>query len=209
MEWITQNYLVSTDKDLLQVSKIHDYLSTQAYWCLGIPKETIKKAIEGSLCFGLYQYALDSKRIQIGFARVVTDQSTFAWLCDVYIEEKHQKQGLAKWLIECVMSHPELQNLRRICLTTKDAHGLYEKFGFKVTSTPESWMEIKDNDLYKKGATAQNAHGAVSDAFAYGIDVSLVESNLLISPQERMERHESAFELATELRRAGEHLSKT
>lgn len=147
MEWSTSEFLISTDKTLLQVDAIHHFLSTQAYWCLGIPKSTVQKAISSSLCFGLYD---NVQKKQIGFARVVTDTATFAWLCDVYIEPESRGKGLSKWLMECVVAHPDLKNLRRICLATKGAHGLYEKFGFEKTKTPEYWMEIKDNDVYKK-----------------------------------------------------------
>lgn len=124
-------------------------LSTQCYWCLGIPEKVIKAAVENSICFGVYK-TTEGKPIQVGFARVVTDKATFAWLCDVYIEDADRGKGLSKWLMKCIMSYPELKNLRRFCLATKDAHALYEKFGFHVTQTPSYWMEIKDNDLYKK-----------------------------------------------------------
>ena len=88
--------------------------------------------------------------MQIGFARIVTDEATFAWISDVYVEEEHRKKGLSKWLMECLMTHPSLKNLRRICLATKDAHTLYQRFGFEITTTPRYWMEIKDNDIYTK-----------------------------------------------------------
>lgn len=103
--------------------------------------------MDSSLCFGVYENASGE---QVGFARVVTDQATFAWLCDVYIEEAHRGRGLAKKLMEELKAHPALQGLRRFCLTTKDAHGLYEGFGFQVTQTPEYWMEIKDNGIYQR-----------------------------------------------------------
>jgi GNAT superfamily N-acetyltransferase len=177
MEWKQKDYLISTNSDLLQIEQIHAYLSTQAYWCLGIPKEILKKAIEGSLCFGVYRNT-ECHHLQIGFARIVTDRATFAWLCDVYIENEHRGRGLSKWLMECIASHPDLKNLRRFCLATKDAHGLYEKFGFQVTQTPGNWMEIKDNDLYKKMAANIPA----------------------------IEAHENARELLIDLRNAGEEL---
>lgn len=148
-EWTHGGFTLNTDKSRLQVSRIHQFLSTQAYWCLDIPQETLKKAIDGSLCFGLYTKN-SSEQVQIGFARIVSDGASFAWLCDVYVENEYRGKGLAKWMMECVMSHPHLKNLRRICLATKDAHSLYKKFGFEVTQTPQNWMEIKDNDLYKK-----------------------------------------------------------
>lgn len=148
-EWKQDNFVISTDKERLQPINIHSYLSTQAYWYLGIPLKIVKKAISNSLCFGLFTLEND-KEIQIGFARVVTDNATFAWICDVYIEPSFRNQGLSKWMMECLMSHPDLKNLRRICLATKDAHSLYKKYNFEVTLTPQNWMEIKDNDIYKR-----------------------------------------------------------
>jgi GNAT superfamily N-acetyltransferase len=142
-------FSISTDKTLLQVEAVHSFLSTKAYWSLGIPVSTLHKAIDGSICFGLYHDTLNGL-LQIGFARVVTDYATFAWLCDVYVEEAYRGQGLSKWLVESIRNHPDLQGLRRFCLTTKDAQTLYSQFGFEVTKTPEFWMEIKDNDIYKK-----------------------------------------------------------
>lgn len=146
-EWKKENFLLSTDKEYLQYERIHEFL-TGAYWCEEIPLAVVTKAVQGSLCFGLYDAAKNNR--QIGFARVVTDSATFAWLCDVYIEKEYRGQGLSKWMMDCVLSYPALQGLRRICLATKDAHELYAKYGFEVTQSPANWMEIKDNDLYKK-----------------------------------------------------------
>lgn len=140
------NYLISTDKSLLCIDDIHRFLSHKAYWCLGIPKEVVSKAIENSLCFGLFD---ETSKKQVGFARVVTDKATFAWICDVYIEEAYRGRSLSKWLMEVLLSHPDLLSLRRVCLATKDAHDLYKMYGFKVTETPQNWMEVKDNDIYK------------------------------------------------------------
>ncbi len=148
-EWIRDEFILSTDKSRLQRVRIHQFLSTEAYWSLGIPQDIVQKAIEGSLCFGLYVKS-KTQEVQVGFARIVSDRATFAWLCDVYIEKDYRGQGLSKWMMEGVMSHPDVKNLRRFCLATKDAHSLYKKFGFEVTQTPHNWMEIKDNDLYKK-----------------------------------------------------------
>lgn len=143
--WEKEGFLISTDSALLQISKIHDFLSKESYWAREIPLKTLENAIANSLCFGIYE-----NKSQVGFARVVTDFTTFAWLCDVYIEKSLRGKGLSKWLVETVVGHPQLQNLRRICLATKDAHGLYKQFGFEITQNPENWMEIKDNDIYKK-----------------------------------------------------------
>ena len=147
--WNKQNILISTDKSLLDISKIHRFLSVEAYWSIGVPKSVVEKAISNSLCFGVYDQS-ESKKVQVGFARIVSDFASFAWLCDVYIEKSYRGMGLSKFLMTCVTAHPDLQNLRRLCLATKDAHSLYKQFGFKVTESPENWMEIKDNDIYKK-----------------------------------------------------------
>ena len=114
LSWTKEHYLVSTDKSLLQVLRIHNFLSTKGYWCLDIPKEIVEKSIENSLCFGLYNTS--DSNLQIGYARIVSDRATFAWLCDVYIEEENRGHGLSKWLMDCVISHPYLKNLRRIWL---------------------------------------------------------------------------------------------
>jgi GNAT superfamily N-acetyltransferase len=139
---------ISTEKLKLQIEPIHRFLSQEAYWSLGVPLEVVKRAISGSLCFGVYDKHAHGQ--QVGFARVVSDQATFAWICDVYVEKEYRGRGVSKWLMENLMSHSELKGLRRICLATKDAHALYEKFGFIVTQTPDNWLEIKDNDIYKR-----------------------------------------------------------
>ncbi len=138
---------ISEDKSLLQVDVIHQFLSEKAYWCLGIPKETVIKAIESSLCFGLFQS--ESKKL-IGFTRVVTDGATFAWICDVFILDEYRKRGYSKLLMDFVMKKLKPMNLRRISLATKDAHSLYKKFGFNLSETPQYFMEIKNNDVYKR-----------------------------------------------------------
>lgn len=99
------------------------------------------------MCFGLYDTSLN---IQIGFARVITDQATFAYLCDVYVEDSYRGKGLSKWLMSCIQSHQSLQGLRRFMLATKDAHGLYKQFGFKVSNNPDRLMEIVNPDIYKQ-----------------------------------------------------------
>lgn len=139
-------FFISEDRKLLQLERIHLFLSKHTYWAQDIPKEYVAKAIENSLCFGVY----NQSKQQIGFARVVTDYATFAYICDVYIEDIFRGHGLSKLLMQTIMKHAALKNLRRICLATKDAHKLYEKFGFEATKTPENWMEIKDPDIYKK-----------------------------------------------------------
>ncbi|PWT97873.1 MAG: GNAT family N-acetyltransferase [Bacteroidetes bacterium] len=136
-------YSISTDTSRLDLKVIHGYLS-RSYWAEGIPVEIIKKSIEGSMCFGVY----DGVK-QIGFARVVTDNATFAYLCDVFILEEYRGQGLSVWLMEIITSHPELSGFRRWMLGTRDAHGLYKKFGFVELSNPERFMQIHNPDVYK------------------------------------------------------------
>ena len=138
---------VSTDKSRLQIDRIHRYLSEEAYWCLGIPRETVVHAIENSMCFGVYDPV---SHTQVGFARVISDYATFAYLCDVYVETGARGHGASKQMMEAIVKHPDLQGLRRFCLTTRDAHGLYSQFGFSVTKTPANWMEIKDDLIYTK-----------------------------------------------------------
>ncbi len=145
--------LVSTDPARLDLDVIHGFLS-QAYWSEGIPREVLERAIRNSLCFGVY---VDGA--QVGFARIVTDRATFAYLADVFILESHRGRGLSKLLMEVIMSHPDLQGLRRFSLGTRDAHGLYRQFGFESPKMPERLMEIVDLDIYKKQRAASD-HGS-------------------------------------------------
>jgi GNAT superfamily N-acetyltransferase len=128
-------FTISTDPARLDVDAIHAYLS-RSYWAAGRPREVVARSLTGSLCFGLY----DGER-QIGFARAITDRATYAYLADVYILEEYRGHGLGEWLIETVVSHPDLQGLRRFGLVTQDAHGLYRKFGFAELTHPERHME--------------------------------------------------------------------
>jgi GNAT superfamily N-acetyltransferase len=144
------HFFLSTDKSRIQIDRVHRFLSLEAYWCLGIPTKTVTKAMENSLCFGIYDQSL-TKEIQIGYARIVSDLATFAWLCDLYVEKEYRGLGLSKWLVESILEHSDLRGLRRICLATKDAHTLYTKYGFEVTATPANWLEIKDDAIYQQG----------------------------------------------------------
>ena len=135
-EYRKGDFLISTDPSRLDVDSIHRFLSTSYWETQGISKETIERSIRGSLCFGIY----DGKR-QVGFARVVTDGATFAYLCDDYVEETHRGQGLGKWLMQCIFSHPELQHLHRWVVVTRDAR-LYEKVGFTPLQEPGMYLEI-------------------------------------------------------------------
>ncbi len=128
-------YDISTDPSRLQLDAIHAYL-TQSYWSPGVPRDLVARAIANSMCFGVYL-----GEAQVGFARVVTDKASFAYLADVYVLEAHRGQGLSKRLVETIQAHPDLQGLRRFLLATKDAHGLYAQFGFKPLAAPDRMME--------------------------------------------------------------------
>ncbi|HEX5733307.1 MAG TPA: GNAT family N-acetyltransferase [Blastocatellia bacterium] len=143
-EWRRDGYLISTDKRLLDVPVIHGFLA-RSYWAAGVPLEVVERSIEHSIAFGLYE-----ANRQIGFARAITDRATFAYLADVFILEEFRGRGLGEWLIEAVMSHPELQGLRRWMLVTRDAHGLYRKSGFADLRNPASIMEKTEPAIYSK-----------------------------------------------------------
>lgn len=139
------DFCISTDKTKLDLDAIHDFLSTQAYWCLNIPKEKVQIAIDNSLCFGVYK-----EKKQIGFARIISDFSTIAYLGDVYILKEYRGKGLSKWLMETVMDYSQLQGLRRWILLTGDAHGLYRQFGWTNIADSTKWMEIHNKNVYSK-----------------------------------------------------------
>jgi pyridoxal 5'-phosphate synthase glutaminase subunit Pdx2 len=136
---------ISTDPARLDLDVIHGYL-VQSYWAEGIPRETVARSLRGSLCFGLYHAGA-----QVGFARVITDRATFAYLADVFVLPAHRGHGLGKRLMATIQSHPELQGLRRWLLGTRDAHGLYRQFGFETPADPSLWMEIHRRDVYRAG----------------------------------------------------------
>jgi GNAT superfamily N-acetyltransferase len=143
-EWRRGEYVISTDPSRLDVSAIHAFL-TAAYWAEGVPIEVVRRSIEGSLAFGLYQ-----GEQQIGFARVVSDYATFAYIGDVFVVEGFRGRGLARWLMEVIVGHPRLQGLRRWLLATRDAHGLYRTVGFTPLAAPERWMERRFSDVYRR-----------------------------------------------------------
>ncbi|MDT3401513.1 GNAT family N-acetyltransferase [Mucilaginibacter terrae] len=136
-EFASKGYIISTDKQLLDFEVIYNFLNNESYWSKGIPPERLQRAIENSICFGIYK---ESKLCV--FARVVTDMATFAYICDVFVLSNYRGEGLSKWLIQNIFEHPDLQGLRRWSLATADAHGLYEQYGFTVINKPERWMEI-------------------------------------------------------------------
>jgi GNAT superfamily N-acetyltransferase len=135
-EWTRGGYAISTDPARLNIAMVHEYLSTSSYWAAGRPLEVVRRGIENSLPFGVFK-GIE----QVGFARVVTDYATFAWLADVFVLPAFQGQGLGKWLIGVIVAHPRLQGLRRWVLATKDAHRLYAQFGFTELHAPERFME--------------------------------------------------------------------
>jgi GNAT superfamily N-acetyltransferase len=130
-------FVISTDPARLDLALIHDFLAHRSYWATGRPPDVVRRAVEHSLCFGLYE----GER-QAGFVRVVTDRATFAWLCDVFVLEAYRGRGLGKWLVGCVLAHPDLQGVRRLLLATRDAHGLYERHGFRPLAEPARFLEV-------------------------------------------------------------------
>jgi GNAT superfamily N-acetyltransferase len=138
-EWRRGAYTISTDPQRLDLELIHQYLSTSTYWATGRPLAVVRRSLEHSLCFGLYR-----DEAQVGFARVITDYATFAWVADVFVLEAHRGQGLGVWLMEVILAHPDLQGFRRWALSTKDARELYRRFGFAELARPERWMERRD-----------------------------------------------------------------
>lgn len=135
-------YTISTEREKLDIAVIHNFISTQSYWGVGRPVEVVQKSIENSLPFGIYH-----GDELVGFARIVTDYATFAWIADVFVLEEHRGKGLSKWLMEVILNHPELQGFRRWVLATKDAQELYRKYGFQELKRPERWMERFDPNM--------------------------------------------------------------
>jgi GNAT superfamily N-acetyltransferase len=144
MEWTNNEYSISTDKHRINLAYVHAFLS-HSYWAQHIPLDVVRRSVEGSLCFAVFY-----QEEQIGFARVITDEATFAYLADVFIDERFRGKGLSKWLMEVIMSYPGLQGLRRFLLATRDAHGLYQQSGFTPLTYTDRWMQIHQPDVYKK-----------------------------------------------------------
>lgn len=144
-EWRMNNYLVSTDKGMLDVQAVHHYL-TRSTWAKGIDLDTVSASIKNSLNFGMY-----NNKSQIGFARLITDYSTFAYLCDVYILEQYQGEGLGRWLMECIHNYPCFDNLRRVMLFTTTAPWLYEKLGYEPVNRENYAWTITRPDIYRNG----------------------------------------------------------
>jgi GNAT superfamily N-acetyltransferase len=146
MEWTQGEFLITTDPARVDLDVVHGFLST-AYWCQGIPRERVARSVAASLNFSLYH-----QDRQVGFARVVTDRATFAWVADVFVLESWRGRGLSKWLMRTVVGHPELQGLRRWVLATRDAHALYTQVGFTPLAAPQRFMERWTPDPYRTPA---------------------------------------------------------
>ena len=162
-------YSISTDPARLDLGAVHAYLA-RSYWAAGIPRDVVERAAANSLCFGLYYEsevgdAGAAREEQVGFARVVTDRATFAYLADVYVLEAHRGKGLARWLVGAILDHPELQGLRRFMLVTRDAAGLYARFGFRPPEEPSGIMQIR----------RPNAYGAAPHLLPDTLDTSSIE----------------------------------
>jgi GNAT superfamily N-acetyltransferase len=146
-EWVRGQFVVSTDRGRLDLDAVHGYIST-SYWAAGMPRAVLERAVENSLIFGIY----DGSR-QVGFARAITDLATYAYLSDVFVIEEYRGQGLSKWLMECVLAHPDLQGLRRFALFTRDAQGLYARYGFGPPRGASTYLERWTPDVYAASAT--------------------------------------------------------
>jgi GNAT superfamily N-acetyltransferase len=141
-EWRRDDLVVSTERARIDVDAVHAFLAG-SYWAAGIPREVVERSIHHSLCFGIYR-----QERQVGFARVISDLATFAYIGDVFVVEDERGRGLSRWLLECIREHPALQGLRRWMLATRDAHGLYRRFGFRELRDPALLMELLDPEVY-------------------------------------------------------------
>jgi len=145
--WENGEFQVSDDPERLDLDTIHEFLALHSNWARGIPRSTLEKSIRNSLSFGVFH---GSK--QVGFARVISDSATVAYLGDVFIVPEYRGRGLAKWLMQCIVSHSDLQNLRRWILVTENAHGLYRKYGFTQLARPDRFMELHTPDVYMRAS---------------------------------------------------------
>jgi len=147
VEWHKGEFTVSTDPGRIELDVVHGFL-TECYWAKGIPREVVARSIENSLCLGVY-----GQGKQVGFARVISDYATYAYIGDVFVLESFRGRGLGKWLMECIMQHPCLQGLRRWSLVTRDAHALYAQMRFKPLKNPQNYMEFHQPDVYQQPET--------------------------------------------------------
>jgi GNAT superfamily N-acetyltransferase len=143
-EYHKGEFTVSTDRARIKLDVVHGFL-TECYWAKGISRDVVARSIENSLCFGVY-----AEGTQVGFARMISDFATFAYIGDVFVLESFRGQGLGKWLMECIIKHPRLQGLRRWSLVTRDGHGLYSQFGFEPLKKPRNYMELHRPDVYRQ-----------------------------------------------------------
>jgi GNAT superfamily N-acetyltransferase len=143
-EWRRGEFEITTDRDRMDLDTIYAFLALESEWSRGIARAAVERSVRYSLCFGVFH-----GNKQVGFARVICDCATIAYLGDVFVLTDYRGRGLAKWLMECIVSHPDLQNLRRWILVTGDAHGLYRKHGFTQLASPESFMELHNPGVYK------------------------------------------------------------
>ena len=150
-QWRRDDYLLTTDPDAVDVAAVHAFLH-ESYWARGVPLDVVRRSLEHSLSFTL----LRDQRL-VGFARVITDYATFAYVTDVFVLPAFRGQGLAAWMMTCILAHPELQGFRRWCLATRDAHNVYARVGFARTSIPERWMEKLDPHVYERETPQQES----------------------------------------------------
>lgn len=145
VSWVHGEYEITTDTARIDVDGVYRYLSRESYWAKDIPRDVVERSIRNSLCFGILL-----GNGTVGFARVISDCATVAYLGDVFVIPPHRGKGLSKWLMACIAAPPDLQNLRRWMLATADAHGLYAQFGFSPMKAPDCWMECHDPDVYRR-----------------------------------------------------------
>ena len=139
-----ESFLLSTDPVKIDLPTVHRYLSESSYWAKNIPFDVFRTSVQNALCFGIYENGR-----QAGFARVITDKATFGYIGDVFILDAYRGRGLSKWLMQCILEHPELQGFRRWLLATADAHGLYAQSGFHSLAKPDRWMELHNPNVYQ------------------------------------------------------------
>lgn len=139
-----ESFLLSTDPAKIDLPTVHRYLSESSYWAKNIPFDVFRTSVQNALCFGIYENGR-----QAGFARVITDRATFGYIGDVFILDAYRGRGLSKWLMQCILEHPELQGFRRWILATADAHGLYAQSGFNPLAKPDRWMELHNPNVYQ------------------------------------------------------------
>ncbi|MGP7818198.1 GNAT family N-acetyltransferase [Niallia sp. 01092] len=151
-QYSREGFKIETNKNSLDKEMIFNYLHNEAYWSKGIPRHLVNKSIENSIAFGVFEEEVPSKQLirQVGFGRIITDLSTFAYLADVFILPEFRGFGLGKWLVHTMVNYPEIQQVRRILLATKDAHGLYKQYNFNFIENQHLFMEITQKDIYKK-----------------------------------------------------------